>query len=72
MIKSHIENDKKIEYLKELEESQHQTMTRSVNTESGFTENKSNFILAIVMVFVTGYKTSSFTASCVAVAKDDK
>ena len=68
---SHIENDKKIEYLKELETATSDN-DRIVNTESGFTENKSNFILASSDGFCEGYKTSSFTASCVAVAKDDK
>ena len=68
---SHIENDKKIEYLKELEAATSENK-KIVNTESGFTENKSNFILATSDGFCDGYKTSSFTASCVAVAKDDK
>ncbi|NDG90050.1 MAG: TldD/PmbA family protein, partial [Proteobacteria bacterium] len=68
---SHIENDKKIEYLKELETATSDN-DKIVNTESGFTENKSNFILASSDGFCEGYKTSSFTASCVAVAKDDK
>jgi PmbA protein len=68
---SHIENDKKIEYLKELETTTSDN-DKIVNTESGFTENKSNFILASSDGFCEGYKTSSFTASCVAVAKDDK
>ena len=68
---SHIENDEKIEYLKELETVTSENK-KIVNTESGFTENKSNFILATSDGFCDGYKTSSFTASCVAVAKDDK
>src|SRR6056300_1007809 len=68
---SHIENDKKIEYLKELETATSDN-DKIVNTESGFIENKSNFILASSDGFCDGYKTSSFTASCVAVAKDDK
>ena len=67
---THIENDKKIDYLKELESaaSEHKKI---VNTESSFTEKKSNFILANSDGFCSGYKTSSFTASCVAVAKDE-
>jgi len=68
---SHIENDKKIEYLKELETVTSENK-KIANTESSFTENKSNFILATSDGFCDGYKTSSFTASCVAVAKDDK
>ncbi len=67
---THIENDKKIEYLKELENTAAEDK-KIVNTESSFTENKSNFILANSDGFCSGYKTSSFTASCVAVAKDE-
>ena len=36
----------------------------------GFTESKSNFILASSDGFLNGYKSSSFSASCVAIAKD--
>ncbi len=67
---THIENDKKIDYLKELESAASENK-KIVNTESSFTEKKSNFILANSDGFCSGYKTSSFTASCVAVAKDD-
>jgi PmbA protein len=42
---SHIENDKKIDYLKELEEAA-SIDKKIINTESSFTEDKSNFILA--------------------------
>jgi PmbA protein len=41
-----------------------------INTETGFSESKSNFILASSDGFLNGYKSSSFSASCVAVAKD--
>ena len=67
---THIENDKKIVYLKELESAASEDK-KIVNTESSFTEKKSNFILANSDGFCSGYKTSSFTASCVAVAKDE-
>ncbi len=67
---THIENDKKINYLKELESAASEDK-KIVNTESSFTEKKSNFILANSDGFCSGYKTSSFTASCVAVAKDE-
>ena len=63
------ENDKKIKYLNDLEESA-SSNNQIINTESSFTENKSNFILANSDGFCDGYKTSSFAASCVAVAKD--
>ena len=52
---SHLENDKKIDYLKELEEAA-SIDNKIVNTESGFTENKSNFILANSDGFCNGYK----------------
>ena len=68
---THLENDKKIEYLKQLEESASNNK-KIVNTESSFSENKSNFILANSENFCKGYKSSSFTASSVAVAKDEK
>ena len=64
------ENDKKINYLKDLEDSA-SAENQIVNTESSFTENKSNFILANSDGFCNGYKTSSFTTSCVTVARDE-
>ena len=67
---SHLENDKKIDYLRELEETA-SIDKKIVNTESGFTENKSNFILANSDGFCNGYRSSSFSASCVTVAKDE-
>jgi PmbA protein len=67
---THFENDKKIEYLKELEESASNN-EKIINTESSFSENKSNFILASSEGFCSGYKTSSFIASSVTVAKDE-
>ena len=67
---SHLENDKKIDYLKELEETA-SIDEKIISTESGFTENKSNFILANSHGFCNGYKSSSFSASCVTVAKDE-
>jgi PmbA protein len=67
---AHLENDKKIDYLKELEEIA-SIDKRIINTESGFTENKSNFILANSDGFCDGYQTSSFMASSVTVAKDE-
>ena len=66
----HISNDEKIEYLKEVEESAFEKKG-IINTESGFSETKSNFILANSDDFLNGYKSSSFSASCVAVAKSN-
>tara|TARA_B100000579_G_C22779778_1_gene828623 strand:+ start:45 stop:1361 length:1317 start_codon:yes stop_codon:yes gene_type:complete len=68
---THIENDDKIKYLSRLESSA-SSDKKIVNTESSFTENKSSFILANSDGFCKGFKTSSFVASSVAVAKDDK
>jgi len=65
----HIENNEKIEYLKEAEEAALEKK-KIINTETGFTESKSNFILASSDGFLNGYKSSSFSASCVAIAKD--
>ena len=68
---THIENDDKIKYLTRLEASA-SSDKKIVNTESSFTEDKSNFILANSDGFCKGFKTSSFVASSVTVAKDDK
>ena len=65
----HIENSEKIEYLKEVEEAALEKK-EIINTETGFSESKSNFILANSDGFLNGYKSSSFSASCVTVAKD--
>ena len=67
---SHLENDKKIDYLKELEETA-SIDKKIINTESGFTENKSNFILANSDGFCNGYKSSSFYCILCTVAKDE-
>ncbi len=68
---THIKNEDKIEYLKRLEVSASNNK-KIVNTESSFTEDKSNFILANSDGFCEGYKDSSFIASSVTVAKDEK
>ena len=68
---THIKNEDKIEYLKRLEASA-SFNKKIVNTESTFTEDKSNFILANSDGFCKGYKDSSFVASSVTVAKDEK
>ena len=68
---THLENDKKIEYLNNLEESA-SSDERIINTESSFSENKSSFILANSIGFCKGYESSSFTATCVTVAKNDE
>ena len=68
---THIKNENKIEYLKRLETSASNNK-KIVNTESSFTQDKSNFILANSDGFCAGYKDSSFVASSVTVARDDK
>ena len=66
---THIENNEKIKYLSRLEASA-SSDKKIVNTESSFTEDKSNFILANSDGFSKGFKISSFVVSSVAVAKD--
>ena len=66
--KNHLENNKKIEYLREVEEFAFKDK-EIISTESGFTESKKNFILANSDGFLNGYKSSNFSASCVTVAK---
>ena len=68
---THIENGQKIDYLEKLEAAASNNK-KIVNTESSFTQDKSNFILANSDGFCEGYKDSSFIASSVTVAKDDK
>jgi PmbA protein len=68
---TNIENDQKIDYLEKLEASASKDK-KIINTESSFTQNKSNFVLANSDGFCDGYKTSSFTASNVTVAKDEQ
>ena len=68
---THLKNEDKIEYLNRLEISA-SVNKKIVNTESSFTEDKSNFILANSDGFCEGYKESSFVASSVTVAKDEK
>jgi PmbA protein len=65
----HINNEEKIEYLKEVEEAAFEKK-EIINTETSFSESKSNFILASSDGFLNGHKSSSFSASCVAVAKN--
>ena len=66
----HVPNNKKIDILKEAEEAASKE-NKIINTETDFTENKSNFVLANSNGFINGYKTSNFNISCVAVAKKD-
>ena len=54
---THIENDQKINYLKKLEYAASHDK-KIVNTESSFTQNKSNFVLANTEGFCDGYKLS--------------
>ena len=68
---THIKNEDKIQYLTRLEISA-SNKKEIINTESSFTEDKSNFILANSDGFCEGYKDSSFIASSVTVAKNEK
>ena len=68
--KSHISNEKKINFLLEVDENVF-INDKIENSESSFSENKSIFTLANSKGFLGGYKSSSFSASCVAVAKSN-
>ena len=66
-----IDNEHKINYIKEAEEEAFSD-EKIVNTNgSGFSQNKSNFILANTNGFINGYKTSQFTAYCEVVSKSN-
>ena len=66
-----IENSKKIDFIKEAEEEALKKK-EVVNTNgSGFSQNKSNFILANSNGFIDGYKSSNFSAYCEVVAKSN-
>ena len=67
----HLSNDEKINFIKEAEEVAF-SHEKIVNTNgSGFSETKSNFILANSNGFSDGYKTSQFTAYCEVVSKSN-
>ena len=68
---THLSNDEKINFIKEAEEVAF-SHEKIVNTNgSGFSETKSNFILANSNGFSDGYKTSLFTAYCEVVSKSN-
>ena len=68
---THLDNEKKIDFIKEAEEYAFES-DKIVNTNgSGFSQNKSNFILANSNGFMDGYKTSQFTAYCEVVSKSN-
>ncbi len=66
-----LDNESKINYIKEAEEEAFSDK-KIINTNgSGFSQNKSNFILANTNGFIDGYKTSQFTAYCEVVSKSN-
>ena len=66
-----ISNEKKIDYLKQAEESAFQDK-RITNTEgSSFIQDKSNFVLANSLGFSMGYQSSIYSASCDVIAKSN-
>jgi len=66
-----ISNEKKIDYLKQAEESAFQDK-RITNTEgSSFTQVKNNFVLANSLGFSMGYQSSIYSASCEIIAKNN-
>ena len=69
--KTHLTNEEKINFIKEAEETAF-SHDKIINTNgSGFSESKSNFILANSNGFIDGYKTSNFTAYCEVVSKSN-
>ena len=68
---THIENEQKINFIREAENVAFSN-EKIVNTNgSGFSETKSNFVLANSSGFSNGYKTSNFTAYCEVVSKSN-
>ena len=68
---THIENEQKISFIREAENAAFSN-EKIVNTNgSGFSETKSNFVLANSSGFSNGYKTSNFTAYCEVVSKSN-
>ena len=68
---THLDNKSKIDFIKEAEDAAFSNK-KIVNTNgSGFSESKSNFILANSNGFCDGYKSSQFTAFCEVVSKSN-
>ena len=66
---THLENNRKIDYLKEAEEVAFKNK-EIVNTNgSSFSESKTEVVLGNSKGFKNGYKTSNFTAYCEVVSK---
>ena len=69
--KTQLDNKDKVNYLKEAEEIAFSD-PKIVNTNgSGFSQNKSNFVLANSNGFSDGYESSQFTAYCEVVSKEN-
>jgi len=66
-----LENQQKIDYINEAEEEAFSKKNIVNSNGSGFSQNKSNFVLANSNGFSDGYKTSQFTAYCEVVAKNN-
>ena len=66
-----LENQQKIDYLNEAEEEAFSKKDIINTNGSGFSQNKSNFVLANSNGFSDGYKTSQFTAYCEVVSKNN-
>ena len=66
-----LENQQKIDYINEAEEEAFSKKDIINTNGSGFSQNKSNFVLANSNGFSDGYKTSQFTAYCEVVSKNN-
>ena len=68
---THLENNQKIDYLKEAEEAAFKNKEIINTNGSSFSEGKTEVVLANSKGFKNGYNTSNFTAYCEVVSKNN-
>ena len=68
---STISTEKKIDFLKEMEEEAFANKKITNSNGCSFSETKSNFILSNSLGFSKGYETSMFSAGCAVVAENE-
>ena len=68
---THLENNQKIDYLKEAEETAFKNPEIVNSNGSSFSESKTEIVLGNSKGFKNGYKTSNFTAYCEVVSKSN-
>ena len=69
--KTKINNDNKVDFLKEMEEEAFLNNKITNSNGCSFSEAKSNFVLTNSLGFSKGYQTSIFSAGCAVVAEDN-